>query len=407
MPDALPISYQDVLNARENIKGVVKETPAIPSETLSKVTGADIYLKCEFFHFTGSFKERGAVNRFFCLTDEEKKRGVIAASAGNHAQAVAYHAGKLGIPATIVMPVGTPFNKVKKTEEFGANIVLEGETLAEATDAANVIRDREDQIFIHPYDDPLIMAGQGTAAIEFLETFPDLDCLLVPIGGGGLISGIATAAKAIKPNIKVYGVQTESYPAMKAVLEGREVETVFQTIAEGIAVKKPGLLTRKVVKALVDEIIIVPESAIEKAVNLLMEVEKVVVEGAGAVPLAAILDNQERFAGRKAGLVLAGGNIDSRILASCLMRGLARDGRISRFKVTTLDQPGGLAKVINIIARERGSVVDVVHQRSFSPIALKYTELDIVVETKDRQHMERVIKALEAEGFEVQQLNPF
>lgn len=336
---ALPISFSDIEAAARVIKDAVLNTPAARSETLSALTGAEIVLKFEIFQFTASFKERGALNRLSALSDEERKRGVVAMSAGNHAQGVAYHANRLNIPTTIFMPEGTPFTKVRNTERLGATVVLSGETLSESSDAARIFEAETGAVFIHPFDDPLVMAGQGTLALEFLASFPDLDVLVVPIGGGGLISGIAVAARHINPKIKIIGVQTEAYPAMKAALEGREIRPTKVTIAEGIAVKMPGLLTREVVRALVDDILIVKESMIEDAIDALMEIEKVVVEGAGAAGLAAVLQFPDLFRGKKVGLPLCGGNIDPRTLSFCVMRGMVRDGRISRLKVTTLDLP--------------------------------------------------------------------
>lgn len=410
MPDsqtetALPIGYQDVLAAAEAIGDTLAPTPAARSRTLSTITGADIYLKFEIFQFTASFKERGALNRLLALTDAERARGVVAMSAGNHAQGVAYHAARLAIPATIVMPHGTPFTKVKRTEELGARVVLAGDSLVGASEAARQLEADEGLTFIHPFDDTLVMAGQGTVGKEFLETFPELDVLVVPIGGGGLISGVAVAAKAIKPDIRIVGVQTEAFPAMKAALEGQTIEPSHHTLAEGIAVKMPGELTRRVVGELVEDILVVSESRIEDAINLLMEVEKVVVEGAGAAGLAAVLQYPERFAGLKTGLVLCGANIDPRTVASCIMRGLARDGRITRLRVTMLDLPGGLHRVSGVIAQEGGNIIEVQHLRQFSEIPLKYTELELVIETKDRHHTNAVIKGLENARFAVRVLN--
>ncbi|GAK32586.1 threonine ammonia-lyase [Iodidimonas nitroreducens] len=398
---ALPISFSDIEAAARVIKDAVLNTPAARSETLSALTGAEIVLKFEIFQFTASFKERGALNRLSALSDEERKRGVVAMSAGNHAQGVAYHANRLNIPTTIFMPEGTPFTKVRNTERLGATVVLSGETLSESSDAARIFEAETGAVFIHPFDDPLVMAGQGTLALEFLASFPDLDVLVVPIGGGGLISGIAVAARHINPKIKIIGVQTEAYPAMKAALEGREIRPTKVTIAEGIAVKMPGLLTREVVRALVDDILIVKESMIEDAIDALMEIEKVVVEGAGAAGLAAVLQFPDLFRGKKVGLPLCGGNIDPRTLSFCVMRGMVRDGRISRLKVTTLDLPGALARVTAIVGRIGANIVEVYHQRQFATAPVKYTEIELVVETKDRLHGERLIKALEEVGLEV------
>lgn len=397
----LPVTFDDVKAAAKRIEGGVQVSPAGHSEVLSEAVGADVFLKFEIFQHTASFKERGALNKLLSLTDAEKKRGVIAASAGNHAQAVAYHAARLKIPATIVMPKDTPFTKIKRTEVLGAEIVLAGKTFAEALKEAQSIQKRKNLTFVPTYDDPLIMAGQGTVALEFLDQFPELDVLVVPIGGGGLISGVAVAAKAIKPGIRVIGVQSEIYPSMVAALEGKTIKPTRQTVAEGIAVKTPGRRNIEVVRALVDEILVVSESAIERAINMFIEVEKVVVEGAGAATLAAVLKYPGMFRRQKTGLILSGGNIDPKILAYSLMRGLARDGRISRIRVTTPDLPGSLARLTATVANQGGNVIEVYHQRQFADIALKYTNIELVIETKDARHMKRIVTALEAGDFEV------
>ena len=397
----LPISFEDVLAAAKRIKDGIYHTPAEFSEVLSEAVDSEIFLKFEIFQHTASFKERGALNMLLSLSGAEKKHGVVAASAGNHAQGVAFHAARLGISATIVMPKDTPFNKIKRSEVFGATIVLHGKTFADAMAEARRFEKQKDLTFIPTYDHPLIMAGQGTVAVEFLKRFADLDALIVPVGGGGLIAGCAVAAKAIRPEIKVYGVQSEVYPSMKAALEGRTIDPARQTIAEGIAIKEPGKLTARVVEALVDDILIVPEHLIERAINMFIEVEKVVVEGAGAAPLAAVMQYPDLFRGQKTGLVLSGGNIDPKLLAYSLMRGLARDGRISRLRVTTPDLPGSLAKLTAIVAESGGNVIEVYHQRQFADIALKYTSIEMVIETKDAGHAKTIVTALEAEGFEV------
>ena len=399
--EALPLAFADIEDAAATIDGAVENTPAAQSRTLSAIMGADIFLKFEIFQFTGSFKERGALNKLSSLSEEQRKRGVVAMSAGNHAQGVAYHAGRLGIPATIVMPEGTPFTKVRNTERLDAKVVLEGESLFEATEAARRLEREAGLTFIHPFDDPLVMAGQGTLALEFLRAYPEIEVLAVPIGGGGLISGVATAAKHLNPDIEVIGVQSEAYPAMKAALEGYEVKPGKMTIAEGIAVKTPGELTRRVICSMVDDILIVKESMIEDAIDALMEVEKVVVEGAGAAGLAAVMQFPDRFRGRRVGLPLCGGNIDPRTFSFCVMRGMVRDGRISRLRVTTLDLPGALAKVTAVVAKAGGNIVEVYHQRQFATAPVKYTEVEMVVETKDRGHSDSLVAALEAAGFEV------
>lgn len=402
----LAISFDDILQAKENIKDGIVATPQEYSRVLSKAIGVETYLKFEIFQHTASFKDRGALNFLLNLDTQAKAKGVVANSAGNHAQGVAFHAERLNIPATIVMPVGTPFNKVKRTEELGATVILKGANLSEAGDEANRLMVEQELTYVPPFDHPLIMAGQGTLAIELLERFPDLDCLVVPIGGGGLISGIAVAAKTINPDIKIIGVQSEMFPAMKEALAGNTIEPASHTIAEGIAVKQPGKLTLEVVRQLVDEILIVSEDEIENAINMLMEVEKVVVEGAGAASLAAVLQFKGFFKGKTCGLILAGANIDPRILASSLMRGLVHDGRISRLRVTTLDQPGALAMLTKLVAEAGGNVMEVNHQRQFAAIPLKYTEIELVVETKDASHRDQVINSLTNAGFEVETKTP-
>ncbi|MBB4212011.1 threonine dehydratase [Rhodothalassium salexigens DSM 2132] len=399
------ITIDDVRQAAETIRGAVIETPAAASATLSAILGIDIALKFEIFQFTGAFKERGALNRLLALTEAERAAGVIAMSAGNHAQGVAYHARRLGIPATIVMPRGTPFTKIRGTEDLGANVVVEGASLVEAAAAAERLRAAGGLTFIHPYDDPLVIAGQGTVALEFLAQVPDLDRLVVPIGGGGLIAGMAVAAKTIKPEIEIVGVQTEAYPSMREVLAGRDFTPLRHTIAEGIAVKTPGTLTRQIVADLVDDIVLVDEAHLETAINNLIEIEKVVVEGAGAAGLAALLQHPERFRdGKKAGLVLCGGNIDSRALVACVSRQLERDGRLSRLRVIALDQPGSLAETSRIVAEAGANVLEVFHRRQFATVPVKYIEFDVVVETKDRQHTARLIDDLERQGIEVENI---
>ncbi len=395
----LAITPQDVLDAAAAIKGAVNRTPTNMSRTLSNITGTECYLKFEIFQFTAAYKERGALNRL--LTLDKNAKGVIAASAGNHAQGLSYHASRLGIPATIVMPEGTPFNKVKRTEELGARVVLTGKTFELATKAAYELAEKEGLTFVHPFDDAEVMAGQGTVGLEMLEDVPDLDTLIVPIGGGGLISGIATIAKHINPNIRIVGVQTEAFPSMKETVEDISLGGSHITIAEGIAVKTPGTNTREVVADLVDEILIVPENRIEAAIVMMMEVEKVVVEGAGAISLAALLQYPGRFHGQKIGMVLTGGNIDSRLLATAIMRGMARDGRLSRLRITMMDQPGMLAKVTQVVANVGANVQEVRHQREFGAVSLKLTEMELVVETKDRAHADQLVTALEEAGFKV------
>jgi threonine dehydratase len=395
----LPISAQDVRDAAARIEGAVVRTPTHKSITLSQITGCDVHLKFEIFQFTAAYKERGALNRLLDLPKGTK--GVIAASAGNHAQGISYHAGRLGIPATIVMPKGTPFNKVSRTEELGARVVLTGADFEEATQEAYRLADAENLTFIHPFDDPLVMAGQGTVGLEMLEDVPDLETLVVPIGGGGLISGIATIAKEINPNIKIVGVQTEAFPAMKETVEGLSLRGNNISIAEGIAVNRPGERTRHVVKELVDEIVTVSERQIEAAIITIMEIEKVIVEGAGAISFGAVMQHPEVFKGQKIGMVLSGGNIDSRMLANAIMRGMARDGRLARLRITMMDQPGALAKVTDIVAKVGTNIIEMRHHREFGALSLKQTEMELVIEAKDQDHAQALVHALEDAHFKV------
>jgi threonine dehydratase len=362
-------------------------------------------LKLETLHPTGSFKERGALNKLKSLTPEERAAGVIAMSAGNHAQGVAYHARRLGIPATIVMPEGTPFTKIERTEAHGATVVLRGHGLTEARRAAHALAEERRLTFVHPYDDPAIIAGQGTLALELLADVPDLDTLVVPIGGGGLISGIAIAAKALAPAIEIVGVQAALYPSMLNAVKGapadapRDALSGGQTIAEGIAVKEPGRLTRQIVAALVADILLVDEAALERAVNILLDVQKLAVEGAGAASLAALLAHLERFRGRKVGLVLCGGNIDARVLSSILMRGLVRDGKLVRLRSEISDSPGVLSRITRILGERGGNIVEIYHQRLFYDVPVKRAEVDVVVETRNATHVGEIVGALNEAGF--------
>jgi threonine dehydratase len=397
MPET--ITLDDIRAAETQLSGVIVETPTVHSRTLSAIAGCDVVLKLENLQYTGSFKDRGALVKMLSLSEAERAAGVIAVSAGNHAQGVAYHAERLGIPATIVMPEGTPFVKVRHTEAFGARVILKGDGLAEAAAFAAELRAREGLTLVHPYDDPRVIAGQGTIALEMIEADPALDILVVPIGGGGLISGIAIAAKAFRPSIEVVGVETELYPSMYQAIRGLAPTSGGQTIAEGIAVKKPGELTKAIVARMVDDILLVGESAIEHAVQLLIEIEKTVAEGAGATPLAAIMANRDRFAGKRVGLVVSGGNIDSRLLASVLLRGLMRDGRIVRLRVETRDVPGALGHVARLIGEKGGNIVEIYHQRLFYDVPVKLAELDVVLETRDPSHVMDIISSLRAAGF--------
>jgi threonine dehydratase len=397
----LPVTIADIKKAAAAIAGAVAPTPTIPAPALSARAGAEIYLKLETLHRTGSFKERGAFNKLLTLRPEQRASGVIAMSAGNHAQGVAYHAGRLGIPATIVMPEATPFTKIDRTEAFGATVVLKGESLSAAATAALALANERRLAFIHPYDDPAVVAGQGTVALELLAERPDLDTILVPIGGGGLVSGIAVAARAIRPAIEIVGVQSALYPAMSRLMRGEASSTPAEptTLAEGIAVKEPGQLTRSIVKALVSDILLVDEAAIENAVKILLEDQKLIAEGAGAVGVAAVLAEKERFRAKKVAIIVSGGNIDSRLLASLLMRGLVHEGRLVRLRSELPDVPGALSRVSGIIGSHSGNIVEVHHQRLFHDTSIKRAELDVVVETQNRRHVEVLITALNQAGF--------
>jgi threonine dehydratase len=399
--DNLPVTIQDIRAAAENIKNAVKRTPARYSHTLSQIAGCDIVLKFENFQFTASFKDRGALNKLLSLTEDERRKGVIAMSAGNHAQGVAYHAGRLKIPATIVMPTQTPFNKVKHTKAFGANVVLFGNTLSEASEKAMQIAGVDDLALIHPYDDPLVIAGQGTVALELLADHPELDCLVVPIGGGGLISGIAIAANALKPGIVIYGVQTAAFPSMADVVHGTATVHGSQTIAEGIAVKHPGFLTRAIIKRFVKDILLVTETEIESALAQLLEVEKVVVEGAAAAALAAILSNRQLFEGKSVGIVLTGGNIDMRLLSNVILRELTREGRIQSIVLDIEDRPGFLANIAQTISAAGGNILDVHHDRITTGLSAKSAVLSVTFEARDVTHAVGIRKRLEADGYQL------
>ena len=402
------VRVEDIRAAATLLKDVVWPTPTAPGRRLSATLGVDIALKLENLQITGSFKARGAFVKLSSLDAGQRARGVIAMSAGNHAQGVAFHCQRLGIPATIVMPKQTPFTKVERTEALGARVKLKGTTLAEAAEYANERAAAKGLAFIHPYDDPLVIAGQGTVGLEMLFARPDLDTLVVPIGGGGLIAGIATAAKALKPQIAVIGVQTLLYPEMarrfgKAVPE-RPADAAPATLAEGIAVKAPGRITGRIVAGLVDDIILASETAVERAVSLLMAEEKLVAEGAGAAALAAMLAEPARFAGRKVGLVVSGGNVDRRMLASILMRGLARESRIARLRIEINDAPGMLAKVSGAIAAAGGNIIEIYHQRLFSDVPVMRADLDVLIETRGADHLAEIEAKLAQSGFACRRL---
>jgi threonine dehydratase len=395
------VSAADVRAAAARIAGAVERTPCLPSRTLSLLTGCEVFLKFENLQFTASFKERGALNKLLSLSGAERKRGVIAMSAGNHAQAVAYHAARLGIPAVIVMPRGSPNTKIKNTRVHGAEVVLEGTSLSEAGEHARERAQRDNLVFVHPYEDERVIAGQGSVGLEMLEQVPDLDVLVVPVGGGGLISGVAIAAKALRPSIRIYGVESKTYPSMHQRLAGQPVRVGGDTIAEGIAVKDVGDIAFDIIRREVERVLVVEEETIERAVVALIEIEKTVAEGAGAAALAALLEHPQPFAGKRVGLVVSGGNIDSRVLASVLMRGLVRDQRLVRLRVTVRDVSGSLAKVAGIIAEAGGNVVEVQHERMFATASARATDIEFLIETRDREHSAALVRALEDAGISV------
>jgi threonine dehydratase len=397
----LPVTLADIEAAAATLAGLVKCTNFDRSRTLSDITGASVWLKFENLQFTATFKERGALNRLSALSADQRQRGVIAASAGNHAQGVAYHAARLSIPATIYVPVGTPTVKIENTRRHGATVIEGGATLEEAAALATTHGQNEGLTFIHPYDDPSIIAGQGTIALEMLAAMPDLDVLIVPIGGGGLISGIAVAAKTLKPAIEVVGVQAALYPSMYNLIKQQSLPMRGDTLAEGIAVKAPGRITSEIVRALVDDIVLVTEQDVEQALSLLLTIEKSVTEGAGAAGLAAVLADPERFKGRALGLVLSGGNIDTRLLSGVLTRQLAREGRLSQLRFDIVDRPGQLGEVVAVLSRSGANIVEVSHQRIFTDLPAKAVHLEIVVETRDRSHLDATIAALRAADLKV------
>lgn len=397
------IDIASIQTARENLRGQVLKTPFTLSRTLSDIFGAEIWLKFENLQFTASFKERGALNRMLTLSEAERAKGVIAVSAGNHAQGVAYHAQRMGVPAVIVMPRFTPTVKVANTRRFGAEVVLAGDTFDDAKARGYELAQERGLIMIHPYDDEAVIAGQGTVGLEMLEDQPQLDTLVVAIGGGGLISGIATAAKALKPGIEIVGVQTERFPSMYAALKGVTMPQGPYTIAEGIAVKSPGDITREVAGRLVDRIELVSESDIEHAIVVLLEIEKSVVEGAGAAGLAALLRAQEegsdRYRGKRIGLVLTGGNIDPLMLGELIERGMVRAGRLARIRVDLRDLPGALAHATKLIADAQANITEVHHQRAFTSLPVRNVEVDFVLQTRGHDHIQEVIEVLNNAGF--------
>ncbi|MGI8931415.1 MAG: threonine ammonia-lyase [Sphingomicrobium sp.] len=395
-------TLSDVQAAAARIAGAVVHTPTLHSRTLSEITAAEVWLKFENLQFTAAYKERGALNKLLALDKSDRARGVVAASAGNHAQAVAYHGRRLGIPVTIVMPVNTPTMKVTQTEGHGARVILLGERFDDAHAHAKELEAEQGMVFVHPFDDAAVISGAGTIALEMLAEVPDLDMLVIPIGGGGLISGISTAAKAINPEIEIIGIEAELYPSMKNVVEGGHGAIGGDTLAEGIAVKVPGELTRQIITANVDRIDLVAERDIEHAVALLVAIEKTVVEGAGAAGLAAILANPSRYRGRRVGTVLCGGNIDTHLLANVLVRELVRCGRIARLKIAAQDRPGALAAITATFHKCGVNIIEVHHQRIFTRLPAKDTVIEVECEARDAQALALLVGALEDAGFEVE-----
>ena len=395
----MPLSLQEVRDAAAAISGAVLNTACLLSRTLSEISGAKVHLKFENHQFTASFKERGALNKLLSLDAAQRQAGVIAVSAGNHAQGVAHHAKRLGIPAVIVMPRFTPNVKVEQTRAFGAEVILHGENFDEAKAYALQVMAQRRLTLAHPYDDDKIMAGQGTIALEMLDAQPDLDVLIVPVGGGGMIAGMASAAKAIRPGIEMIGVETVRFPSMYAALKGSKPEFGSNTIADGIAVKEPGRLTLEIIRKHVDDIVLVDEGYIEEAMLLLLEIEKTVVEGAGAAGLAGLLRNRARFAGKKVGVVLSGGNIDPLTLADIIERGMVRAGRLTRLQVQLRDLPGSLAKVTAALAEANANIEEVHHERAFTHLPVQSAVVDFVLETRGHEHVKQIIAALETAGF--------
>ncbi|MBP6363881.1 MAG: threonine ammonia-lyase [Novosphingobium sp.] len=395
------LTLDDVRAAAARIKGAVVRTDCDHSQTLSDITGAQVWLKFENLQFTAAYKERGALNALLHLNEEQRQRGVIAASAGNHAQGLSYHGTRLGIPVTIVMPRPTPTVKVMQTEQVGGKVVLHGESFDDAYAHARQLEGELGLTFVHPFDDPLIAAGQGTVALEMLEDVPDLDTLIIPVGGGGLASGMGTAARALRPDIKLIGVEAELFPSMYNRLKGTQYPSGGDTLAEGIAVKEPGEFTSKVLAGLLDEFLLVSEAQIETALALLLQIEKTVVEGAGAAGLAAVMAHPKHFKGRKVGIVLTGGNIDTRLLANVLLRDLARSGRLARLRLTLQDRPGALFKVMEEFNRHNVNIIEIYHQRIFTHLPAKGLITDIECEARDKDQLDKLVRALRAKGYEV------
>ncbi|MGQ3082449.1 MAG: threonine ammonia-lyase [Hydrogenophaga sp.] len=394
------LQLHDIETAAGRLSGHVLDTPFVESRTISQLTGCQVFLKFENLQYTASFKERGACNKLAQLSADERARGVIAMSAGNHAQGVAYHAQRLGQRAVIVMPRFTPGVKVERTRGFGAEVVLHGDTLEASRAHARELAQQQGLVFVHPYDDEAIVAGQGTVALEMLRVQPDLDTLVVAIGGGGLIAGMATAAKALRPGIEIVGVQTERFPAMVNAIKGTHLPQGSSTIAEGIAVGTPGVITEAIIRQRVDDLLLVDEGDIEQAIVMLLEIEKTLVEGAGAAGLAALLKHPQRFAGKRVGLVLCGGNIDPLLLASIIERGMVRAGRLARIQVNARDVPGNLARITATVAEAGANIDEVHHQRAFTLLAAQNVAIELVLQTRGREHIAQVIERLREAGFE-------
>ena len=399
-----PLTLSDVQSAHARIRDAVVATPTLYSKTLSQITGANIYLKFENLQFTAAYKERGALNALLLMPEEARARGVIAASAGNHAQGLSYHGTRLGIPVTIVMPKTTPTVKVMQTEAVGGKVVLEGEKFDDAYKHARLLEKELGLTFVHPFDDPDVAAGQGTVVLEMLEDIPQLDMLVVPIGGGGLLSGMGTAARGLKPDIGLVGVQAELYPSMYALLNDKQMPCEGDTLAEGIAVKVPGEFTSEVLRGLVDEILLVSEPQLESALSLLLQIEKTVVEGAGAAGLAAVMAHPEKFKGKNIGIVLSGGNIDTRLLANVLLRDLARSGRLARLQITLQDRPGALYKVMKIFNEHNVNIIEIYHQRIFTTLPAKGLITDIECEARDAEQLQGLVDALRKDGYKVERV---
>jgi threonine dehydratase len=405
-PDAASLlTLADVRAAAARIAGKVVHTPTLHSKTLSRIAGCDIWVKFENHQFTAAYKERGALNALLLLTDEQRARGVIAASAGNHAQGLSYHGTRLGVPVTIVMPRTTPMVKVMQTEQVGGTVVLEGETFDEAYAHARRLEQELGLAFVHPFDTPEVAAGQGTVALEMLEDVPEIDTLVIPVGGGGLLTGMGTAARGLNPDVRLVGVEAELFPSMFNLLRGTQYPIGGDTLAEGIAVFQPGSFTSQVLETLLDDFLLVSESEMESALALLLQIEKTVVEGAGAAGLAAVLANREKFVGRKVGIVLTGGNIDTRLLANVLLRDLARSGRLARLRLTLQDRPGALFKVMEEFNAHNINIIEIWHQRIFTHLPAKGLITDIECEARDREQLEALVAALRAKGYDVSQVD--